>query len=395
MLNEVFVQNKGSVGGTGGNGDFSSPAAVPEGVIALFPADGGNSIDISDGTDNKLEDQGPLQVVRGTSDGPIVTNVIHPSELTVESRAYQAPRKQVDHFSPVTVSEDHRALGFKITSWDMNDQEPFDRHTYDTHILAADSKDQIITKMINQVLNMPVSMVNNEGLPQVYAGSDQVSEVVPSSGSGSGQAVITIDGTDYPITWDTDKTTTVSNFIAANADGVWAAHGIRLVEGDDNNLELHYVNSALQNSDIGVSDGSSTSLTLNEQSSRDNVRLEAKNYGDTFVTSIFGRWNATVTTNQDFREGTGSYEQVKDMEEYVHGFQGRYQVDDGILGRQEDLPTFAQEGGTYDLITLRSPNDIDRSVNKQADPQDIILALETGVDKTHVNSFFGNQGVSL
>jgi len=396
MLNEVFVQNSGAVGGSGGDGDFSSPAAVPDGVIAFFPADGGNSIDISNGTNNKFEDQGPIQVVRGTPDGPIVTNVVDPSEITVESQAYTAPRKQVDHITPVTLSSDTRGIGFKVTSWDMNDQEPYERHTYDTQILSGDTTDDIIDKLIQQVLNLPVSGVNNEGYPQVYAGSDQVSEVVPSSGSASGQAVVTIDGTDYDITWDTDKTTTVSNFIADHEAAIWAAHGIRIQENtSDNNLELWYVNTDLQHSDIGTSDGSSTALSLNEQSTRDNVRLEAREYGDTFQTSVIGSWSPTVSTNQDFREGTGSYEQIKDMEEYVHGFQGRYQVDDGILGRQEDLPVFAVTGNTYDLIILRSPNDVDRSVNKMADPQDIVLALETGVDKTHVNSFFGNQGVSL
>lgn len=392
MLNEVFVQNSGDPGGPSGSGNYASPAAVPEDTIAFFPLGGGNSVDLSS---NSFEDYDGLQVVRGTPEGPIVTNVIHPSETEVVSKAYQAPRKQVDLFSPVTVGSDTRDLGFKITSWDMNDAEPYDRNLYDVQVLSGDTEDQIITKLINRVLDLPVSRVNDEGYPQVYAGSDQISEVVPSSGSASDQAVVTIDGTDYAITWDTDKTTTVSNFIANHEDAIWAAHGIRLAEGGDNNLELHYVNTALQHSDIGTSDGSSTALTLNEQNARSAVRLEAREFGDTFQSSVIGNWNASVSTNQAFREGTGSFEQVKDMEEYVHGFRGRYPVDDGILGRQEDLPVFATYGNTYDLITLRSENDIDRSVNKQADPQDIILALETSLTKTQINNFFSAQGVSL
>lgn len=396
MLNEVLVQNSGEVGGTGGNGNFNSPDDVPEGVIAFFPDDGGNSVDISNGTNNKFENQGELQVVLGTSDGPIVTNPIDPSESEVKSQAYKAPQAQVDTLTPTTLSSDKKGIGFKITAQNMNDNEPLHRKTYDTTILSSDSATDIVDKIVNTFQDAPESAVNYpEGAKKVYVGSDAVTEITPSSGAASGQAVVTIDGTDYDITWDTDKTTTVSAFLAAHKNTIWDVHGVRAVENGSNNLELWYVNTSLDNADVSTSDGASTALAQSETQAKTKVRLEAKEVGDFFTTSFVGDWSPTVSTSKRFQEGTGSFEQVKEYEDDVKGFFGRYTEDDGILGRQDPLPNRAAKGNTYDLITLRSPNDIDRSINKQANPQDIVLALETSVDKTHVNSFFENLGVSL
>jgi len=127
----------------------------------------------------------------------------------------------------------------------------------------------------------------------------------------------------------------------------------------------------------------------------DNLVLEADNAGDIFHVAILGDLEATVTRDTDPTPGSGTGEQVVEMEENVFGILGRTQVDDGILGRQPDPKVFADPDGDYNLITLRVETNYDEAINPANKFQDIKLAFETPNDFTHLNSFFENQGVSF
>jgi len=392
MLNQVLVQNSGDVGGSGGNGAFNSPDDVPEGVIAFFPANGGSSIDISDGTNNKIEGQGDIIAALGTSEEPIISNILHSGHLDVYSKAYSAPSKQKVTLAPETQSEDKVGLGFKITNLEQG-YEPFPRNTFDVRVKSTDTAVDIVNKLIDAVLDFPASMVNGEGGPTVYAGSDLVLQFALADGGGSGGG-ITIDGDIYAATWDTDAATTAANFVSQHGDAIMDSHGIKVTVDNSDNLDLAFVNSSLDNGDVTATNGD-VDYTKTEQTAKSLLVLEAKEYGQFFEVGYVGDWDPTITQTASYAEGTGTYDQVLEMEKSVFGFRGRYVQDDGILGRQDDPTTFADKSTNYDLIILRQKTDNDRAINKQSELQDIVLALATGIDKTDVNSFFGNQGVSL
>lgn len=122
------------------------------------------------------------------------------------------------------------------------------------------------------------------------------------------------------------------------------------------------------------------------------LTISAENVGDFFHVATVGEYtpnSVTETQNPTQPSGTGS--QVIEMEESVFGILGRTQVDDGILGRQPDPRVFADASNDYDLITLRVETNYDKSINPANRFQDIKLALETGVNKTNINSFLGTS----
>jgi len=393
-LNQVLVQNTGEINGAGGNGDFATPDEVPAGTIAFFPASGGSSIDISS---TQLENQGEILIVRGTPDGHRITNILDAEDLRVDSLAYQAPSAQVTEVDVGTVSED-TFLSLKITNLEQG-YEPYDRRTFEIEALSGDTEVDIITKFADAFLSRPDAIMGEEGSTVLAAGNASV-EFVPSSAGGSANpATITIDGQSYDIQWDTDKTTTVSNFIDANAGVILSRHGIRLSENGDNNLVLTFVNNALTVNDVSHDDNSGsldsdTDLAQNNTAATA-LRLEAKENGEIFDVAAIGL-EPTITAVTDPVEGSGTGEQVREMESRVTAVTtGRYNVEDPVLGSLDDVDLFADEANTYDLVILRQETDYNRAINKSARWQDVVLALETGLDKTHINSFLSNHGVSL
>jgi hypothetical protein len=294
-LNAVYTQNAGNVGGASGNGDFDSPADVPAGTIAFFPADGGSSISINDTTDNKFEDQGEIQIVLGTPDGPRITNIIDAGDVTVSSLAHAAPAKQVTNVTPETVSED-QYITLKTTNLERG-YEPYKRRSFTVEAEASDTVGDIVDKLVTAINNREDGLAGYEG----------------------------------------------STVTAAN------------------------------NADV--------------------LQLTADEFGEIFDVGV--DFEATVNAATAPTEGTGTGEQVRSMEERVTAFYGRYNEEDPILGSLDDVDIYAVESNNYDLITIRQETDYDRAINKSARFQDVVLALEEGLDKTHVNSFFANQGVSL
>jgi hypothetical protein len=391
-LNQVLVQNTGEINGAGGNGDFATPDEVPAGTIAFFPASGGSSIDISS---TQLENQGEILIVRGTPDGHRITNILDAEDLRVDSLAYQAPSAQVTEVDVGTVSED-TFLSVKITNLEQG-YEPYDRRTFEIEALSGDTEVDIITKFADAFLSRPDAIMGEEGSTVLAAGNASVT-FTPSAGANSGAGEITIDGTTYNITWDTDATTTVDNFISANGDTILSRHGIRL-SNDSGDLVLTFVNNALTVGDVSHDDDSgslSAGIDLAQSdTAATSLRLEAKENGEIFDVAAIG-FEPSITAVTDPVEGSGTGEQVREMESRVTAVTtGRYNVEDPVLGSIDDVDLFADEANTYDLVILRQETDYNRAINKSARWQDVVLALETGLDKTHINSFLSNHGVSL
>lgn len=121
--------------------------------------------------------------------------------------------------------------------------------------------------------------------------------------------------------------------------------------------------------------------------------LTADEVGEIF--DVGADFDASVSTTTAPSAGTGSGADVISMEDRVTGLYGRFNEENNILGSLDGVDLFAVESNSYDLITIRQETSFDRAINVSAQYQDVVLALEVGLDKTHVNSFFANQGVSL
>lgn len=392
MLSQVFVQNDGEIGGSGGNGAFGDPSAVTDGVIAFFD-EAGNSIDLSS---NSISDYSKLQIVRGET-YPRISSLLDGSKITVNELAYAAPAKQVATVDIGTISQDD----YLTIRTDNREQgyEPRDRRSYEIEALSGDSEADLIDKFVDAINSREDSINGYEG-SSVYAGTDQTVTVEIDTFNGGDTETVTIDGTDYTETLDTDEATTHANFVASHADSIRSTHGLRVeVDGNDDllftmvegNLDL------TSGGDFSASADGSSSVTVTYASAApDLLRLEAKEFGQIFDVGYYANddstsWSPTVTVDTTYAEGNGSYEQVKSFEESVFGNLGRYVQDDGILGRQEDPEVFAVKGNTYDIIVLRHPNDNDANINPSFEYQDIVLALETDLTKTQINNFLGTS----
>lgn len=294
-LNQVFAQNAGEIGGTGGAGGFASPDAVPSDTIAFFPTDGGSSISLNDTTDNKFEDQGEIQIVLGTPDGHRVTNVIDAGSVEVSSLAHAAPAQQVTEVTPSAVSTD-RSLSLKITNLEQG-YEPYPRRNFEIQAKSADSVSDLVDKFVTAINEREDGLVGYEG-----------STVTASNNAGT-------------------------------------------------------------------------------------LVLTADEVGEIFEVGL--DFEATVSTTTAPSAGTGSGADVIEMEDSVTSLYGRFNEENNILGSLDEVELFAVESNDYDLITIRQETNFDRAINVSAQYQDVVLALEVGLDKTHVNSFFANQGVSL
>lgn len=396
-LNTVFAQNSGNVGGGNstdgnvGNGDFATPADVPDGVIAFFPLNGGRSIDLSS---NSLSDFDKLVAVLGTpvDQVPRRTNILEPADITVTSLGFAAPQTQVTEVTPYTVSSES-SVGVKVSGQVGNQPEP--RRTASFVADSSMTQVDLINELISQInswedpINAGADGVTGD--MNVFAGSDLEIEVTPSSGAASGQAQVSIDGDSYDITWDTDKATTSQAFVDAHAAEIRSTHGIDVTVDGSDNLEFAYVETALTASDLTVSDGSATALAKSTQTAKSALRIKADTAQDIFDIALTGELDGEVLQITDPQPGSGTGHQVSEMEESVFGILGRNLVDTGILGEQDDPRVFADTSLNYDLITIRQETDYDQSINPSNRYQDIKLAVETSIDSSPVNNFLGTS----
>lgn len=397
MITHVLPQNTDRFGGPGGDGDYASPEDVPEDVIALFPKGGGSSIDVSDTTNNKFENQGEVRFVLGTADGPVITNPIDAGEVEVLSRSYLSVQRQVFRLDVGTVSSD-QVLGFKIRKYDEEGFEPYNYWTFDDEALSGDTETEIIDKLINAANGAASSPVNDERQIPVWAGSDHVAQVsITNVADQGGQASIEIEGTSYNITWDTDANTTANNFVNNHGDEILAAHGVRVTVDASDNLDFAGERSDIDQGDYGVTDGGVIDLSLTEQQAKEHLRLEVKEVGDVISLSYPYSWEPTsVTEDTSYRNGSGEGEEVGELERQVWGtMHTRYIEGNGILGRLDDPPRFSEDGNQYHYIIIRSDAGLDPAITKSYQNQDILLALENDLTFTDINSFFANQGVSF
>lgn len=140
-----------------------------------------------------------------------------------------------------------------------------------------------------------------------------------------------------------------------------------------------------------INSGTGAKQAVTASASGNNLVLTAKEVGTNFTVAtdlLFSSVTITGTTAPD--TGSGTYEQIRDIEIANRGFMyGDYYVNDGILGSPEALPVFAQAGKEYDVYVIRIKNNIDESVDAANRFHEIVLAVATTGVTGSLDTFLG------
>lgn len=388
MLREVFVQNTGTAFEDGGTTDFTQVPDLTVQVVNVgrdvtngaaygetidTSADVGNSLDVSDYTKIKLlfYDASEKLVLQS---GPLDVSTLEVSDLS-----YTAVQQQVTFVEiPAPSSDDFWTI--KITDEESGAQ-PYPRRSYEIEVESADSAPDAINKFITSI-NSREDSINDYLGSSVYAGDDQVATVTIDTFNGGDDFTLTIDGSSYTETADTDQATTFANFVSSYQTTIFDTHGVRVSVDSNDDLQLEMVNGQLTLTDAGDLDVATTgtlAVTLTDASTKTELRLEAKEVGDIFdvATQEFDPVNINTATTPT--TGVGTYEQVSEHERKTRGNLGRYVQSTNILGSLEEPKTYAKTDGNYDLLNVTAKGDYDRSMLKDNDRNQYVIALESAV----------------
>lgn len=127
------------------------------------------------------------------------------------------------------------------------------------------------------------------------------------------------------------------------------------------------------------------------------VRLTAKQFGTSFVTSVQETQEKAVRTSVTAPSlGSGTGQQIRDMEWRNRAFMtGDYYVQDGILGDREGLAGsasingLANTGANYDVYAIRYLNDQEDSINRAFHYHEIMVCVATTGVTGNADVFFG------
>lgn len=367
-MRQVLLQNTGAVDDST---TFADPSAVTAGKLAAFNALTGAGVALDSAMPNEII------LVQGHASDPILTNRLKKSDITaVYKKTFEAPVKWSVVLSAIPTGS---AGDFVFKLVDLTPgTEPYPRWNAEAKVLAGDSAAAIINKLVDAINALAdFNYINNAG-PNFSARSNaQVASVITGT---SGTANFTIDSVDYLATFDTDLDTTGANFVTAHATAILSAHKITVTydAGSDSLIFTDAGNGTLptivSTNASGNLDGAETLTAATT------MTVEANNFWEFFEIALDGGLEGATTTVTPYKEGSGRYEQVLDLEKDGFGNLSRYYQDDPVLGRQEDPETYAVVGNQYDLYTILHKTPFERSINKSVEHQEITLAVEDSVN---------------
>ena len=117
--------------------------------------------------------------------------------------------------------------------------------------------------------------------------------------------------------------------------------------------------------------GDTLVLTSLDASTIFDVAVSTTDFESTFDPSL----TYTKTETQSPQTPTGEGSQVLQHEESVRGMKGRHEVEDGILGKLDDVTTYADENSTYDIYNFTFDGNLD--IVKSAHRPQVLVAVDT------------------
>ena len=370
--NQVLIMNTGSIGAT----TYANPAAVPAGVLAAF-----NDQGVGQAMNAAIS--GKFQLVLGTANGPVVTSLLDFSKMSVVEQATRAETKSAITLSsfPAGPSAAGSIYGINVINL-RNSVEPFERKAVEITATASESVDSIIGRLVKQM----IAQQSSNGFYTAKSNRDFSLTITGTSGT----ALISIDGSTYLATFDTNVATTAANFVSDHAAAILSNHD--LVVTNPSGAEINFVAGSVSghaDADIANVTGdlagtetvntAASTITLTALDSEDNLRVAFQEY-------LAENTPTSVVVPKVIGIGLGA--QVLELEKKAFGSTGHYYQDSGILGRLPEPTTFADVAETYTLYTILHENSMDLAVNRSFQYQEIIVGLASAVTGD-LGTFFG------
>lgn len=374
--NQILIQNTGAVSATPAN-----PIAAAAGTIAGFtPA--GAAVDLTSAKPAEFF------LIQRTATGLKQTPVLKSTNIeAVIKQAYTAPVKAALSIASIPAGGSAQSEYTIRLINTTQGREPFPRLTSTLIVPASQTVPVTLVAFVKDING-------REGAQRfVTAKTNRVQTVTLTGTSGTANITITHnDGTTaaYLATFATDLDTTAANFVTAHAATILAKAGIVVTAGGSNTLVFTDAGSeTTANISAAVNASGNLAGTTAQTTAASLLILTAIDFG-TLVEYAFDNALAgiPVVTATAPKEGSGTYEQVLALERQAFGATGMYYQDDNVLGSLANPETFAASGYQYNIYVIRYKNDIDKSINRKFEYQDIYIALEDSVTG-NLDTFFG------
>lgn len=358
----LLVQNAGAIDGT----TYADPSVVADGKLAAF-ADGGAAKALNAAISGKF------QVVEG-GDTPVRTLLIDASKMTVVKKAFEAPVKSKFTFSSIPVGPSGGET-YMVAVIDVSKAGEEPDYIYRSEIDVPASQAAAVS------INALADALNAKNGRPYVARSNKVDTLTLTGTSGT--ATVTIEGIDYTATFATSLTVTATNFVSAHASAIKSNHGITLTSSGADLIFTAAVGS-FDSPTIANATGDLDGTVANTQASTQLV-IEALEFGTILrIAKDFGAATAPTVAETAYKQGSGTEEQMKDLEQLSFALHGD-------IAREVAHPLTPEsriiDGGQYTLYEITLPGDNYDSVNPGVYPF-IVIAVEDSVTG-NLDTFLG------
>ncbi len=377
MITHVLVQDSGTIGTPA---TFANPGVVTDGVLAAFNVATAAGINLSGALGAGVS----AILVLGDDDEPVITAPFNKNTILVEKKAYSAPVKQSSSITIPTGPTGGAFYNVKVrviraltdTDVPVDGAEPFPTTNFEVEVPASQGAETTLNSFMTAINRTDVSY-------PFEARSDKVTTVTLTGTSGT--ANVTIAGVNYLATFDTNLTTTASNFVTAHAAAILAAHGFTVTSAAADLIFTQTKGNTANPTIANVSGNLAGTVAATTAPTK--LVITAKSFRTIFAMAHEGFTGSFTTTAP--QEGSGYGEFVREMEERTRGTYSDYYQDTGLFGSLNDGPELnASLTGNYLLYVVRVPNDQEDSVNRAFKYSEIVIALGASVSG-NLDTFFG------
>jgi len=372
--NRVLVQNTGTAGPAT---IYANPAAVPAGQIAAFDQNG-------TGLDMTAAAPAQYQLVLGHATSPIITNMLTKAKTSTYKLDYVPPVKSSVAITGFPVGPTGGATyGLQVMDLSKG-SEPFTRKAFEISVPAT----QAVVDTIGAFISKMNSATSDNGF---FDAKSNLQRTLTLTGT-SGTANIIIDGVSYLVTFNTNLNTTAADFVTAHAAAILANHGLTVTNPGAPSADLLFAaNGAKGHAGATIANVTGNLAGTSAETVPGTILTVTARLFTGLLAAQKQEHLATIAmtfTNSGADVGSGSSDQIIQLEKNAKGTFGRYFEETGILGSLADPPVNAVAGTNYDMYTILHENSMDLAVNRSFEKQEIILAFATGVAGT-LNTFLG------
>lgn len=401
-MKHLFFNNNNTVDDA--SVEYTNPGQVPSEQIAILDADAGTNLDL---TGANASDR--MIIVQGNDDGQAMrSHVIEKDKIeAVISQNYTAPVKQQTHVgydgTDGTIVNGEGTYEVKVVDV-TNGYLPNETMRMEMSADSGDTEYQIAKALAKAAADNPrffvdVDVLVDESTTQLVdttAGSN----VTLRTQKGSSIVVATVTSGEVPDASEGDYIR-----IGHATDTSYPVYEIENIESNDGSeteIEITLDREYAGDSATGVAAGSTSTAPADgdaaglqitgdtpKPSNLEGIEKEKVSEVTSFRTALsedFGDTEIQATATP--KSGSGSYEQIADLERNTQGGQSFYHR---ATPFQAEKPEFFADSSTdYDMVTVRVRTNTTPNIAKSNKYVDYILAWDTGASiGTQLETFFG------